>query len=98
MDGLLDMLRELYKVEEQAHAKTSQMSEMLMQELIVEYAEMARKNDNIEKMKQRLEVLENESSKAQKKTQERRKDVCQRCRVLSEQMENSLMRGLGYKG
>lgn len=104
IDGLLDMLHHVYNVSENSHQKTLCMSHMLIEEC----TEMSKTANDFQKMKQRLDALERESS-IQVETQLRGPRGEQACGnsfhditqtigsfdELTKSMETSLYRGLG---
>jgi hypothetical protein len=92
MDDLLDMLHHVYKVAEDSHARTMDLSKLL----VSEHSNMSKRMYDYEKMKERLESLQAESAFVQEQQQLQRKEVCERCQVLAENMEDSLYRGLGF--
>lgn len=89
MDGLLDMLLHVYRVAEGSHAKTIDVSKLLIRE----HSEMSKRTNDFENMKERLADLQTEATLEHHP--QRRTDVCERCEALAEDMEESLYRGLG---
>jgi hypothetical protein len=92
MDDLLDMLHHVYKVAEDSHARTIDLSKLLVRE----HSNTSKRMYDYEKMEERLESLQAESAFVQEQHQFQRKEVCERCQVLAENMEDSLYRGLGF--
>jgi hypothetical protein len=92
MDDLLDMLHHVYKVAEDSHARTMDLSKLL----VSEHSNKSKRMDDYEKMEERLESLQAESAFVQEQHQLQRKEVCERCQGLAENMEESLYRGLGF--